>query len=231
VGFRYLTVAVFHAPSAFADLVPLLATLGLIPFFTHGYVYDLTVLFLFTLELALLAHFRWWLFLLIFPLVCLNKETAFLLTLVFAVYFWRDGRLSRGRYLEALVFQGVVFVTIKLGLTWIFRNNPGAAMAFHLSRHLRVYRQNPILTLAYGSFLALLTFLTFYRWSEKPKLLLSGTLMSIPLSFLYLLGGWPFELRVFYEVYPVVFLLCAHSVALGLGFPVEKSRDNALQSA
>jgi hypothetical protein len=217
---RYLLTGVFRAPPFFADMVPLLATLGLVPFFTHGYLYDPSVLFFFTLELGLLVRDKWRAFLLIFPFACLNKETSILLTLVFAVHFYKNKRIDWMPFIKALLFQVAFFVMIKLALSWVFKDNPGTVMAFHLPRHLRVYRQYPLLTLSYTLVLLFIAVLMFYKREEKPEFLLYGTLMIIPLYILYLLGGWPYEIRVFYEVYPIVLLLSAHTIGCALGMKV-----------
>ena len=223
---RYLLTGVFRAPHAFSDLVPLLAVLGLVPFFTvvpvfnPGYLYDFSTLLLFTLGLGLMVRAKWRAYLLIFVLGCLNKETAILLTLVFAVHFYRNPRIDRTRFAGILSLQIVVFAGIRLLVTWLFKENPGSLMEFHLHRHWDVFKRYPLLVMASTLLWILIAFLMFYKWKEKPNFLLHGTLIIIPLFILYMGWGWPYELRVFYEVYPIVILLSAHTISGALGMKV-----------
>lgn len=217
---RYLLTGVFRAPTVFTDLVPLLAALGLVLFFTHGYLYDFSTLLLFTLGLGLMVRANWRAYLPVFVLACLNKETAILLTLVFAVHFYRNPRIDRARFARLLASQIAIYAAIRLLLTWIFRNNPGSLIEFHLHRHWAVYKRYPLLAIASTLLWILVAFLMFYKWREKPRFLLHGTLIIIPLFALHMLWGWPYEFRVFYEVYPIMVLLSAHTTSSALGVQV-----------
>jgi hypothetical protein len=223
---QYLLTAVFRAPHAFSDLVPLLAVLGMVPFFTAvpvfkpGYLYDFSTLSLFTLGLGLMVRAKWRAYLLVFVLGCLNKETAVLLTLVFAVHFHRNPRIDRARFAALLSLQIAVFAGVRLLVTWLFRENPGSLMEFHLDRHWAVIKRYPLLMIASALLWLLIAFLMFYKWKEKPSFLLHGTLIIIPLLILHLGWGWPYEWRVFYEVYPIVILLSAHTISGALGIKV-----------
>jgi hypothetical protein len=220
LALRYLLTGVFQAPTAFTDLVPLLGALGLVLFFTHGYLYDFSTLLLFTLGLGLMVRANWRAYLPVFVLACLNKETAILLTLVFAVHFYRNPRIDRARFARILAIQIAIYVAIRLLLMWTFRNNTGSLVEFHLHRHWSVYRRYPLLAIASMLLCILVAFLMFHKWREKPYFLLHGTLIIIPLFALHMLWGWPYEFRVFYEVYPITVLLCAHTTGGALGVKI-----------
>jgi hypothetical protein len=217
---RYLLTGVFQAPTAFTDLVPLLGALGLVLFFTHGYLYDFSTLLLFTLGLGLMVRANWRAYLPVFVLACLNKETAILLTLVFAVHFYRNPRIDRAHFTRILALQIAIYVVIRLLLMWTFRDNPGSLVEFHLHRHWSVYKRYPLLAIASILLCILVAFMMFHKWREKPYFLLHGTLIIIPLFALHMLWGWPYEFRVFYEVYPITVLLCAHTTGSALGVKI-----------
>ncbi len=54
--------------------------------------------------------------------------------------------------------------------------------------------------------------LSAYRWRTKPEFLRCGLWLFVPFTVLFLLGGFPGEYRVFYEVLPILVLLTTASV-------------------
>ncbi len=216
-AFRYLLTGVLSAPARTVDLLPPLAVLALIPCFFYGYIYDFATLFLSTLGLALLARARWRAFLVVFLLACLNKETAILLTLVYVVHYWRDGRLPRPLYWGLAAAQVALYGAIRLLLAWAFAGNPGTLVEFNLVKHLLAYVRVPLVAVLSALVLAGILFLMFHRWREKPRFLLHSTVILVPLFALYLLFGWAYEFRTFYEVYPAIVLLCAQTVGAFFG--------------
>jgi hypothetical protein len=222
-AFRYLLTGVFRAPAGLADLLPPLATLGLIPCFFYGYIYDFTTLFLSTLGLGLLVRAHWRAFLLIFLLACVNKETAILLTVIYAVQLWRSPRLSRALYWGLLAAQAAIYAILRAIVTWAFRDNAGSLVEFNLVKHLVAYVRVPLVAVLSALVIALILFLMFYRWREKPRFLLRSTLIIVPLFGLYLFFGWAYEFRTFYEIYASILLLCAHSVCSLFGVKIMSS--------
>jgi hypothetical protein len=192
------------------DWVSVAALPLMIPMFLAGYIYDFPMLFLFTLSLAMLMRRLWFAYLGVFLLASLNKETSILLTLLFAFHYWRS--LEREIFYRLLAAQLVLFIAVKLGLTWIFRANPGGMFEYHLPDQLRAVQSNPGVALFLGLILCGLGVLIARRWPEQPLFLRHALLIAIPLGILYLFFSMPFELRVFYELYPVALLMVVNGL-------------------
>src|SRR5690349_23860206 len=103
-------------------------------FVSGGYLYDPLMLALFTFALALLARRHWATYYLLFPWIVLCRETAILLTLVYALWAWP--RLCRRHYAAGLANQLIVFAVIKLWLAMRFAGNPGSMLQFHWAEHV-----------------------------------------------------------------------------------------------
>lgn len=211
---KYFLTTFYAAPKMFINTIPLVTVLLLYPFFKFGYLYDFPSLFLFTLALAFMVRERWNFYLLIFLLASLNKETAFLLTLVFIPYYYEKKKIEPRQFWNLLLLQVGIYIFIKFVLFYAFSNNPGVITEFHLVENtyiilLRILG-HPVITV--GSWL-ILAFAVFYRWREKPEFLKYSLWIFLPLFLLYLLFGNYGELRVFYEVFPIFVLLIAHTIA------------------
>lgn len=222
---RYFLTGVFDVPNIFRDVVPLIALLGLPPFFKyHSYLYDFPTLFLFTLGLGLMVRAKWRPFLFIFFIACLNKETTILLTMIFAIHFFNKERMDRFLFVRLLMFQLTVFFIVKAALFFIFRNNPGTFVEFHLFDHniklLRPYSLPSIFV-----WISIIV-LVLYKWSNKPDFLKHSLWILVPLLFLNLLFGYLDELRNYYEVYPIIILLSAHTIGNILDIRVNLKRNN-----
>ena len=175
-------------------------------------------MFLFTLGLGLLVRRRWRLFLVVFVLACLNKETTILLTLVFAIHFRRPASLPRAAYRGLLLAQLAIFAVLKTGLYVLYRDNPGAFVEAHFPQHnLDVLKAYPLATVFGWCGVALLV---AYRWPEKPAFLRDALWIALPLVVLTFFLGYLDELRDYYEAYPIVLLLILHSVGRIVGFNV-----------
>jgi len=227
---RCLLVACFRAPRVFADVVPLVALLGvryLAIRYIH-YVYDLPTLFLFTLGLALMVHGRWRLFLIVYAAGCLNKETTILLTLVFVIHFLDKERMDRRLFSGLLLSQLAIFFSTELVLLLAFRDNPGSPIEFHLlDRNFGMFLRflaNSSLSAEFTWFAVAV--LTFYKWSSKPAFLRHGIWMLVPLLMLIPFLGQLDELRVYYEVYPVVVLLLSHTISDIMAIEVVSLEEN-----
>jgi hypothetical protein len=203
-AFWYL--AIRFLPTLRAQQITLLAPLTLCPLFlVQRHIYDFPTLFLFTLALALLAHERFFEYLLLLPLVCLAKETAFLLIFFFALDFCARTR----QYAILLGAQILIYAAIRFGLMWIFRNNAGSDLEFHLMDQIQFYSANPSFALLLFGFVGAVMALAAYQFSAKPKFLCDAVLtIAIPLVVLFIFFGFPFELRVFFEAHPALLLVC-----------------------
>lgn len=180
-----------------------------------NYVYDFPALFLFTLGLLLLHRRKWNYFLILFLISCFNKETTILLTLIFAIHFYKDAEVSKTFYYRFITIQLIIFAAIKILLFILFRNNPGGLVEFHLiDRNYLLFNGYSLVT-----FVALLIiFLSiFSRWNEKPKFLKDSLWIAIPLLILTLFFGFFDELRDYYEAFPIVILLISYNIGHILG--------------
>ncbi|NLG29122.1 MAG: hypothetical protein GX557_14520 [Chloroflexi bacterium] len=201
-----LTRALYRAPEGVEFCVGIAAVWILPVFFVKGthYIYDLPQLLIFTVLLLSLARHRWGLFYAVFLVGLYNKETTVLATLIFAVYLW--DRMPRARMLGHLVAQGAMFAVTKLLLWWLFRSNPGSVVENHLwinvyNGLLRPHDLNSVVTVA------ALAGLVAYGYARKPALLRRALVIAAPMGLLYAVFGTYGEIRVFYELLPIVLLL------------------------
>ncbi len=231
-AFRYLLATFWHA-GVLLDGLALFSIIALLPLMAtfSRQMYDFTTLFFFTLGLGLLARRQWGWFLGIFPLACLNRETTFLLSIVFAVHFYP--LVKRSFFVKMLAAQALIFIAIRAPLLWLFKDNPGNAIEVFLPVQLYVLSQ--IAAFSAIGLLALLFVicglallgLMLYRWNDKPLFLRHAAVVIVPLLVIsYLLFGLPFEIRVFYEAYPVVFPLCVAPVFSRLALEMQAFRED-----
>jgi len=210
IAVRYLFILFYNSSSFFADSVSVLALLGLPAMFQYtSFIYDFPLLLLYTLGLIFLYKQDWTKFLIIFLVGCVNKETTILLTLVFYIFYKSD--LKKELFNKLLIAQFAIFILVKSSLYLVFKNNTGTFIEFHLIDHNLRLLTGYDLTLA-AAVLGLIL-LVFYKWNEKPKFLKTSLWMFIPLVILTLFLGFLDELRDYYEVYPVVIIFIAHSIA------------------
>jgi hypothetical protein len=230
---RYFLRGVLLTPAWFADAVSLAAVVVLPPFFRHyGYIYDFPLLLLFTAGLGFMVRQRWWPFLVVFLLGCINKETTILLTMLFVLHFRKHDSMERPVFWKLVAAQLTIFAVVKLALSLAFRGNPGAFVEFHLIDHnlaiLRSYSlSTPLLWLGVG-------LLVFFRWSEKPKFLRRGVWIPVVLLVFALFLGYIDELRGYYEALPVLLLLVAQSIAAVVGVeltPLARTTGGAVRTA
>jgi hypothetical protein len=214
LALRYLMTGIYRAPELAVDLVPLIALLCLPPFFRYySYVYDFPTLCLFTLGLAFLVRARWTAFMVLYPFACLNKETTLLLTLLFVAYEGRNGRISPSLFRRLLVVQLGMYGLIKLGLTAVFRGNPGGVTEFQLLHNLElvVFPYSYSISTAFTTLGVAL--MLFYGWARKPEHLKKGFWILPVLLGLTFFLGYLDELRDYYEAYPIILLLLFHTAA------------------
>ena len=207
----------FYRPSPWArDLLPVAAVSVLPVFFLSGthFVYDFPALFFFTLLLALLWRQRWGWFYPLYGLALLNKETPLLLCLLFALHFF--SRMPRRRYIAHLTAMVALFALVKLGLTLAFADSPGPLLENHFRENLFTL----ITPFPLGRVLevALVLLLLFQGFRKKPEFLRHALVLVVPFFLLQLFFGVVGEPRVYYEVYPVLFLLAVPTALTFLGW-------------
>jgi len=213
-AFRNLFDKLYSSDLWFKNMITILLLFAIPAMFQpnySNYIYDFPALFLFTLGLFLLQKRNWKYFLILFFVSCFNKETTILLTLIFAIHFYKDEILSRKLFSRLLITQILIFLVVKIFLYSVFLNNPGGFVEFHL------IDRNYLLFNGYSftTFVALLIiFLAiFSHWSSKPKFLKDSLWIAIPLIILTLFFGFFDELRDYYEVFPIVILLISFNIA------------------
>jgi hypothetical protein len=225
IGFAFVIRALFaenyKSSSLIRDVIPIFALAGIpILFKYYSYIYDFPTLFLFSLGLWLIIKKKWSYFYPVFLLGCINKETTILLSLVFLIYFFKN-KMSKTKLLQHISSQFLIFAAVKSILLIAFQNNPGqfVVMGFWmLARNIN--KVASLYTLPTFVSYLVLSILIIYRWQKKPIFLKQGLYILIPLLSFAMFFGYIDELRGYYEVYPVVFLLIVHSLSEVLGLRV-----------
>lgn len=212
---RWMAQGFYHPSPWIRELLPVAAVSILPVFFLAGthFVYDFPALFFFTLLLALLWRQRWGWFYPLYAVALLNKETTLFLALLFALHFF--SRMPRRRYFAHLLAMVGLFVLVKAGLTLAFAGNPGPLLENHLRENLfTLLTPFPLWRLLD---VALVLLLLFQGFRKKPEFLRHGLFLVVPIFLLQLFFGVLGEIRVYYEVYPILFLLAVPSALAFLG--------------
>jgi hypothetical protein len=190
---KYLYEA-FYERGEIAALVSFLFLMTLT--FVETKVYDYATAAFFALSLGLLAKGKHGVFLLVFPFATLNRETTFLLTIFYAVYFFR--KLPLQKYLASLSVQTSVYLSIRFVTASVFSGNGGQDVYFYFD-----------VMLASRSYIILLIFpLLYFFLRNKPEFIRKSFWIIFPVQVaLYLLFGQPFEVRVFAESSFIILLV------------------------
>lgn len=225
ITLRELVKTFFATSEIIVDWIALLGIIILPVFFDYtNYIYDFATLMFFSLLLLLMAKARWKSFFLVYLFACLNKETTILITIIFFLYFWQRKDQRRPPFVLMTGLQLLIFSVISLSIRWIFRDNPGASLEFHLFDHnfevLSEIATPANLLTAIGLFVLL-----GYAWGEKP-LLLRISLIALPaLVGSCFFFGYLDELRAYYEAFPPMLLLTVHTLSKILPLPISLRHD------
>jgi hypothetical protein len=87
-------------------------------------------------------------------------------------------------------------------------NNPGSIVEFHLFHNLLL---EPYSVAQFLAFLCI-GLLIGYDWKNKPTFIKDALAIAVPMVLLTLLFGYLDEYRDFYELYPIIILLIAHTI-------------------
>jgi len=175
-------------------------------FFYECKVYDMASAMFMAICLGLMARRAWLVYGLMFALGCVNRETMVLLVGVFAIHYW--GRLSWQEWLVLMGCQIFLFLTIRTGLMVIFASAGGAPFWLRPRENVLFFLQIPWLCGLHWLGVCFVLWSCLRRWQDKPRLLRSAfVVMASALMALYLFFGWAFEVRVFAELFPVVWLM------------------------
>jgi len=188
-----------------------LVCIGLILFGDYRKPYDLFTAWLFTLAFLYLAQARYGEFVIVFALACLNRETAFLLIVFTAVIMVLRG--TKEDTIRMLFIQSSIFGIIQIQLHFMFRDNAGSSALIEPIKNMAEFVVHPFITMLHLSILALVLWVACKDWIYKPRFLrLALITLSPPLMLMYLVFGQAFEVRVFWEVYPIIVVLSLPSV-------------------
>lgn len=221
---KYLFTGLYDVGGVPADMTPLISLMGL-PFFFkyYSYLYDFTNLFLFTLALGLMVREKWRLYSITFILACLNKETAILLTIIFAMNFYKH-IIMLPPFKGLLIAQLGIFTIIKIGLYIIFKSNPGDFMLFSFFEHnLQIFKLHSFTTIFIMAIISCIATAIFLKRFELTSFLRRGLLIMIPHFFFIILFGFVEEWRVYYEIYPIIVLSIFHILGSFMGIKLTKS--------
>lgn len=177
----------------------------LVVFFYCAHSYDLATGTFFAFALGLLARGKLVQYLAVFAMANLNRETTFLLILVFAVYFFF--RLPWQKYAALIVAQLVLFLGARIWIMTMFASHPGDSVFIQPIENLQRFLEYPLASTVHWLLFALVLWLCARRWRSAPRFLQVALLVMLPVQLiLYLVIGWAFEIRVFAEVFPVVWV-------------------------
>jgi hypothetical protein len=191
------------------------------------YDYDLPAA-VFTLALVLLLAHQierpsrrgWALYLTLFAIATLNRETTVFLISFFALLFW--ARLPWRRWLGLLAVQTAIFILIQLPLHWLFHThtNPspdatlGGQYEDHLFENLGLLA-NPLYLMIFlarfmaGLYVPVLLWWRFLDWRVSRAL--AG--FALPLIIAALIAGRMQEHRIFIEAVPLIWLAAMQAIA------------------
>lgn len=186
------------------DILPLAALPFLLAARLWAYIYDLPMLGLFTVCLALALEGSPLVYLAAFTAACLCKETALLLIPAWLVIHWR-----RPGWLKWAGVQLGIFGLVKLILTLALAGSPGGIVEVHwLDQFNAFFGGGPFGVLEMLYRVGLLAALALVNWREKPHELRGLFLVvCLPMLGLFWLFGMPGEIRVFLEVWPLLALV------------------------
>jgi len=209
---RKLIRLYYDYPGFVADFAPVGALLIIPLLFRYcNYMYDPVTLLLFSLALYFISTGKRLWFYLIFILAAINKETAILLTGLFVVKEYDN--FSKKALISNVILQLFIWAAIKGGINYIYQNNPGSIVEFHLLNYNLLLYERPLSLIFSGIIVFVFYRLLKYRWQEKSLFLKNSFwIVLLPMVILALLFGYIDELRQYQEVFPVLFLLILPSI-------------------
>lgn len=174
--------------------------------------YDLMTAFTFTLSLYYILSGQNLEYLVIFILACLNRETSVILILVYVVYWFYYSIKLAGKVLwfiwKMTACQIYIYGLITYCLRVIFQYNDGLSVWIRPTQNLVSYVHHPYITLLHIVVFGFILWMVFRGWKYKPIAIRLAFMIMAPILFvMFLVCGYPFELRVFWETYPLVVML------------------------
>ena len=179
-----------------------------------SHIYDFGLLLFVSLLLLALEYRKFILYTVLLALAYANKETSVLYAGVFFVANF--GLMSLARNLAYFTVQMLLFAVIYGAIVLHFAGNGGAGHEYYLP--LQIYFLSEHITLPMLLFMTFAFVLVFYRFREKAHVLRRSSIVMLPWFVLFMIGGWPRELRTMFEIFPLILLMATDSlVRLVLG--------------
>jgi len=201
----------YYAQSTKGEIYVLVSVVaGLLLFEYYRKPYDLSTAFLMTLGLYYILTVQNWKYLIVFTLACLNRETAFLLILVYVVFwlYYRKYTLLFKSFWWMTACQIYVYGLITYCLRLAFQYNPGSSLWVEPWQNLVRYANHPVQTIIYATIIAIILLRVFRNWNIKPFSLRLAFVVVYPVVFLsFLVCGQSFETRTLWEMFPLVVML------------------------
>jgi hypothetical protein len=173
-----------------------------------SHVYDFGVMMFATLLLLCLQRGWALAFTLVLPLAFLTKET---LVLYAGAFFLADlGRRDAARTAAFFLLQLVSFAVIHGLVRAHFAGNPGLGHEDYLTDQIHFFTEEIGISLLIQATIALL--LIFHRFGDKDPALRRASIVILPWFVLVMLGGYKKELRVVFEVLPLLLLFTIDSL-------------------
>jgi hypothetical protein len=160
-------------------------------------IYDIPSAFFFSLLLLLWIKEKYALSIPVFVLACINKETAVLIIPVLFII---------GRSWKHLTIQVFTFILVKVMISWSLSDYPGQDFYFRPVENIVFHYENLLITIGMIAF-GIYAFLSTYKHkSNHYGLTVFVTLLFPAFILVYIVFGNPFEVRVFGEVMPILFM-------------------------
>jgi hypothetical protein len=205
VSLRRLALILYGNSDTLEVIVVVSVFLGMLLFGYKRLHYDLMTAFLFTLAPSLLLELKYDKYALLFPLICLNRETSFLLVLFWFVIILEKISFEK---IWLFLYQVFVWLGIRLILNTVFSNNGGADAWIEPLKNVGRFINNPLTTILHFFITAVLLYLVIKDWKYKPRFFKIAFMVFAPLlTSMYFVMGQAFEVRVFWEIYPVIVIL------------------------
>ena len=209
-----------------------LASLAFIPllFTYYNHIYDPPTIFFSAAMLMACTSDSTIAFCLVFLPASVNRETAVLFLPVYLVFHFIRLRpllaSDRPRFLRraaapllCAAAMAAAWYAIRFQINQRFLHNPGGVLDFHLLDHnLQLFSAAPVAA-PWSLFIVLvIAFFCISGWRSKPEALRwSLLLVFIPLFTGSILFAYVEEIRHYFELYPMLFLLALPSVMETLG--------------
>lgn len=145
-----------------------------------------------------------------FALACLNRETAILLVLFYVVYLFSllKYKSVRREIIGMSLLQGAIYLLITLGIRYMFAATEGSSAWIEPTENILKFSNQPYRTLLHLSVTIFLMWWMSRGWEHKPYYLRYAFSLFAPLLLImYVVFGQAFEIRVFWEISPLVIIL------------------------